>query len=163
MSYSLDVLVTKKLIEQATRRFWISLVGQGGIIKLVIASLVMILVILFVEEVWIKALCAFVVLLVPCVGFMGYFIFLRRAYSRLERMDSNQITFQFTHQGFSLRSDLGIGEVPWKMVDKIQRYPDVWLIYVSSRDYLYLPAAQMSSEMQTFIMEQAAKHSITAK
>lgn len=163
MSYSLDVLVTKKLIEQATRRFWINVVGQGGITKLVIACVVLLLGILFIEEVWIKALCALVVLMFPCVGFLGYFSILRRACSRLERMDSKQITFQFTEQGLSSRSDLGNGEIPWKMVDKIQRYPDVWLIYVGSRDYLYLPAAQMSSEMQTFIMEQAAKHSLTAK
>lgn len=157
MEYELDFTVTKDLIRTATRRFWLQFVGWSSVIRWLAASVAISVGGIFFRQTWLYGLMAFFIVSLPLIWIMGYSTFLRRAFRRYDRMQSKQITYRFTEQGIGTKSDLGSAEVPWRMLDKIQRYPDVWLLFFGQRDYVYLPAVEITEPLKSYLELQAGQ------
>ena len=154
--------VTGELVTAATRRFWLSYIGRGGILRWLGASCLIVLLAASMRQPLAYALILVMVLGFPLLWVLGYFVFLRRAFHRFDRMESKVVTFRFTEQGLGSQSDLGSADIPWRMLDRIQCYPDVWLLYFGSRDYAYLPAAEITAETRSYIHRLAKEHGIKA-
>ncbi len=160
MQYQYEFVVTEELIAKAVRRFWLQYVGWVGLLRWFAVAVALILSLLFVHQALFTGFAWAAVILVPLIWLAGYVVFLSRAYSRYKRMDSKLITYRFTEDVIGTRSDLGTAEFPWRMLDKVRRFPDVWLLFVGRRDYVYLPAEHMDKELQMFIIRQAENHNI---
>jgi len=106
------------------------------------------------------AVVALVVVFVPLVWVGGYFTFLRRAFYRYGQMQSKSVSYRFTEEGLGARSDMGSGETPWRMLDRVQRYPDVWLLFFRRRGYVYLPVIEMTESVKGYILQQAEKQGV---
>lgn len=104
MEYQLSFTVTPDLIKAATRRFWLQFVGWGGLLRWVIVSVALIVLSILGRQTWSYGMAALVIVLIPSIGVGGYFTVLRRALHRYGRM-----------------------------LDKVQRYPDVWLLFFGRR------------------------------
>ena len=162
MEYQLDFTVTPDLIRAATRRFWLQFVGWGGLLRWAVISIGLVVLNVFERQTWSYGVTALVVVFIPTIWVVGYFTFLRRAFHRYGQMQSKLISYRFTEQGLGTKSDLGSTEIPWRMLDKVQRYPDVWLLFVGRRDYAYLPAPEMTETLKDYILQQTSRHSIKA-
>ena len=159
MEHQLSVIVTKELITIANRRFWIQFVGWGGLIRWVLVSVVVFSLCVLARQAWAYGLIVLAVC-IPLIWVGGYLTFLRRAFYRYDQMQSKLLSYRFTEQGLESASDLGRAEVPWRMMEKVQRYPDVWLLFFGSRAYVYLPVAEMTEPLKEYIRQQAEKHGI---
>lgn len=160
MEHQLDFTVTRGLVTTATRRFWLQFIGWGGFLRWAAVSVVLVILSIIGRQAWSYAAVALVVVFVPLVWVGGYFTFLRRAFSRYGRMQSKSVSYRFTEASFGAKTDLGSGEVPWRMLDKVQRYPDVWLLFFGRRDYVYLPTAELTEPVKDYILQQAKKQGI---
>lgn len=90
----------------------------------------------------------------------GYFTFLRRAFYRYGQMQSKLVSYRFTEEGLGAKTDLGSGEISWQMLDRVQRYPDVWLLFFGRRDYVYLPVAEMTEPLKDYLLQQAERQGV---
>ena len=160
IEYQLSFTVTPDLIKAATRRFWLQFVGWGGLLRWAIVSIALIVLSILGRQTWSYGMAALVIVLIPSIWVGGYFTFLRRALHRYGRMQSKLISYHFTEQGLGTRSDLGSAETPWRMLDKVQRYPDVWLLFFGRRDYAYLPATEMTEQLKGYILQQVGRHDV---
>ncbi len=160
MEHQFSFTVTKDLVANATRRFWLQFIGWGGLIRWAVVSLVLIILSAASRQAWSYAAVAIVVVSLPLVWGMGYFTFLRRAFNRYDRMQSKLITYRFNEQGVETQSDFGSAQVPWRMLDRVQRYPDIWLLFFGQRDYVYIPADQLAGPLKQYILQQAEEHGI---
>ena len=157
---NLTLPVTKELVTKATRRFWLQFVGWGGLIRWIVLSATFIVWMILGHRAMIYGLMALALIFIPILWVVGYFNFLRRAFSRYDQMQSKRISFRFTEAGLATKSDLGSAEIPWRMLDKVQRYPDVWLLFFGKRDYAYLPTAEMTEPLASYLLQQAEKHGV---
>lgn len=70
---------------------------------------------------------------------------------KFERMDEATARFRFTDESVGMESDIGATELKWKMIEKIWKYPDVWLVFIAKQGYVTLPTASMDDELKQFI------------
>ncbi len=162
MEHQLNFTVTKDLITIATRRFWLQFVGWVGLIRWAVISTGLFVLSVLDKQAWSYGPIAFIIVCIPLIWGVSYFTFLRRAFHRYDQMQNKQITYRFTEQGLGTKSDLGSAEIPWRMLEKVLRYHDVWLLFFGRRDYAYLPVAEMSEPLKDFIRQQAEKHGVKA-
>ena len=162
MEHLINFTVTPSLITAATRRFWLQFVGWGGLLRWVAVSTALLVLSILGRQTWCYGVAALVIVFIPSIWAGGYFTFLRRALYRYGRMQSKAISYRFTEQGLGTKSDLGSAEIPWRMLDKVQCYPDVWLLYFGRRDYAYLPVAEMTEPLKGYILQQAGQHGVKA-
>ncbi len=159
MEYQLDFTVTKDLVKTATRRFWLQFVGWGGLLRWTIMPVVLIVLSVLGRRDWLYALIVFATISVPLIWVLGFFNFLRRAFYRYDQMQSKLVSYRFTEQGMETKSDLGSADIPWRMLEKVQCYPDVWLLFFGRRDYAYIPATKMTEPLKNFVLQQAGNKS----
>lgn len=160
--HEINFIVTKDLVAAATRRFWLQFVGWGGLLRWMLMSAGLTVLIVFSRQTWAYGVIALLVVLIPMIWVGGYFVFLRRAIHRYGRMESKLISYRFTEQGLLAKSDMGSAEIPWRMLDKVQCHPDVWLLFFGRRDYAYLPTAEIPEPLKEYILQQAQATSAKA-
>ena len=160
MEHELNFTVTKDLMTTATRRFWLQFVGWGGLIRWAVASVALLAGSVAGRQVWLYGVVALLIVFIPLIWVFGYFSFLRRAFYRYGQMQSKLISYRFTEAGLGSKSDLGSADIPWRMLEKVQRYPDVWLLFVGRRDYAYFPVSAMPDGLGAYILQQAEEHGI---
>ena len=162
MGHELNYTVTQDVVTAATRRFWLQFIGWAGLARWGVASAAIVVLSLIFHQVWFYGLAVFAIVFVPLIWVFGYVTFLRRALYRYGKMQSKLISFRFSDEGLGTKSDLGSAEISWRMLDKVQRYPDVWMLFFGKRDYVYFPAAKISEPLEAYILQQAEKHGIKA-
>jgi len=101
-----------------------------------------------------------VVVFAPLVWVGGYFTSLRRAFYRYGKMQSKSVSYRFTEASFGAKTGLGSGEISRRMLDRVQRYPDVWLLFFGHRDYVYLPTAELTEPVKGYILQQAERQGV---
>ncbi len=77
-------------------------------------------------------------------------------------MQNKLISYHFTEKGLETKSDLGSAEIPWRMLKKVQCYPEVWLLIFGRGSYAYLPIAEMTEPLKGYILQQAEQHGVQA-
>jgi hypothetical protein len=169
MQYELSYTLSKDIVDKAIQKL---LFYQGFGIKIWIGvtatllPLISLIITLFPHPGKSMALVVAVVFLaLPASGFFGmiyfYATYQHRLYRDYNRMNSKVITYQFTEDAITSRSELGVIETPWRTVDKIRCFPDIWLFILAGGGYIYLSADHISRELQTFILKQAQMYRIT--
>ncbi|MEP6754153.1 MAG: YcxB family protein [Chthonomonadales bacterium] len=103
------------------------------------------------------------VLITPVMWVIGYSTMLWRSNERYRRMASKEITFRFTGESVTTCSDLGTAEVPWRMMDKIRRYPEMWLLYFGKNAYIYVPTEKMDEGLKELILRKASELGVKVK
>jgi hypothetical protein len=74
-----------------------------------------------------------------------------KAIEGVRMMSDKTGKFTFTESGFRAESENGATELPWRLVDKVIQYPEVWLISVRG-NYITLPIATVPDETLAFIL-----------
>lgn len=150
--------MTGQLVKKANQHFWLRsytprrLIGDG-LVAAVFAYF-------FVtgDRSWmIGALGTSIVILLG-VRLASYFILLKRALARLDQMNLKAATVTIGEDGISVKSDLGSSELPWRLIARVWRFPELWLIFPTGSHYFTLPAAALDEEAQAFIIGKVSEH-----
>lgn len=70
---------------------------------------------------------------------------------KFKRMDEPTAKFRFTDDLIGIESNIGWTELSRKMIEKIWKYPSLWLVFIAKQGYITLPTANLDEELKQFI------------
>ena len=158
MSHQVVVTYDQEIVRKAIKYFWLrsftikEFVGDSFILALFIYNVVT------GDKSWFLGFAGACVIGILTIRLGSYFVPLKQGLSRLEKMNSKTVTFHFTEGSLSAESDLGRWEVPWKLIEKIWKFPELWLLFPAQAGHFSLPVAELSDEIRLFITGQVQKH-----
>jgi hypothetical protein len=144
---------TETLLRQAVLAFWRRSVGVVGFL---VAQALLVCGLAFLlwsgDRSWMVGALGTVLFLDCAVALAVYFFHLRRSLAKFRAMGSPSAVLTLDEGSVSLASDLGSTSVPWSAVKEVWRFPDFWLLLFSKAQFVTIPLASVSAEMQAFIM-----------
>ncbi len=87
-----------------------------------------------------------------------YFAFLNRSLAKLRKLPSKTVHYVFTETQVESTHDLGESKYSWKIIERVWRFPEVWLLFYGRNAFFTLPVDAASREALTFIEEQVKRH-----
>lgn len=86
----------------------------------------------------------------------AYFVRTSRKAGLLGQLTDRSALCRITDEGVELHNQLGNTAVPWRMVGKVVRYPDVWLLFIGPQP-LWLPAASLGGAAGDCILDRSSR------
>ena len=157
VSKEVTIEYSEAILRQAARRFWVRFIGWDGFLAFGIAVAGFATLLFLGNRSWYTGAIGAVCAMGLAVGLIAYPVYLKRALSIFRQMETPQVTFRFDEEGISAESDLGSSSIQWKLVKKLWRFPDVWLLMFSNSSYSVLPLASIDAELKEFIIESVRK------
>jgi hypothetical protein len=161
MNREITFKYSPELIKFAVWKFWTRSIGVGGFVGYSVVVVGCLYFLLSGDRSWIVGLLGSVVLLGTGIGISSYFIYLNRSLEKFKRMDDATAKLHFNDESIGIQSDIGSTELKWKMIEKVWKYPDVWLVFIAKQGYITLPTASLDNELKEFItskIEVTEKH-----
>ena len=69
-------------------------------------------------------------------------------------MTDAHVVWSISEATLGTKSELGTVEVPWRLVTKVWRFDDVWLVFFDAGGYSTLPTAPLSDDVRNLIVRQ---------
>lgn len=151
MDREVTVSYSRELIKFAVWKFWTRTIGLSGFGVFAIVCVAFILVFLSGDRSWLLGFLAATIGFCLVIGFLSYFIYLRRSMEKFNRMETPTAKLRFTDERVGIESDIGWTELSWKVIEKIWQYPSVWLVFIAKQGYITLPTANLDDELKQFI------------
>jgi len=82
-----------------------------------------------------------------------YVIHYANAIRKFKEMGPLLASFRAEESTFTLASEIGTATFRWAAVKEVWRFTDYWLILFSKAQFVTVPIAGLSPEMQTFVLE----------
>lgn len=95
------------------------------------------------------------VLLMLVIGV--YVTHYRRGMARLRRMKVPHAVISLSKTQFAASADSGSWSVPWTTFGALWRFRNFWLLVIGTSQYVTLPLAPLSEEVQSFITSRVAE------
>ncbi|HEV2882335.1 MAG TPA: YcxB family protein [Pyrinomonadaceae bacterium] len=162
MDRKITVRYSPDLIKFAVWQFWIRSIGRGGFISFALVSLAFIYFLLSGDRSWLLGFLGSVAGLCLVFGVLSYTIYLNRSMEKFKRMETPEAKFRFTDDRIGIESDIGWAELSWKMIEKVWKFPKVWLVFIAKQGYITLPTADIDEELQQFITRKIQESGGTA-
>ena len=158
MHRQLILTYNKEFIKKANKHFWL----RSYTLKTVIGDSLVASLFAYKwikgDSSWLIGFLGMCVLVVLTIRFVTYFIPLKQGLSRFEQMQSKDVLLTLTDETFSAKSDLGLWEVPWRIIKKVWKFPELWLLFPAESGHFSLPISMLDSEAQKFIISQVQKN-----
>jgi hypothetical protein len=152
VSYSDDIL------RFTVWKFWIRSIGVGGFIGFAVICVAFLYLFLSGNRSWFVGFLGAMVCVSFGIGVVSYFIYLNRSLEKFRRMDTPSAKFRFSDDRIGIESDIGWTELSWKMIEKIWKYPSVWLVFIVKQGYFTLPTAEIDDELKEFISQKVKEN-----
>ena len=78
--------------------------------------------------------------------------YVSQARRKFAAMGDAHAVWRFSDAALGTKSGLGTTEIPWRLVTKVWRFDDVWLLFFDAGGYSTLPTAQLSPDVRDFIV-----------
>ena len=148
-----QVTYPEELTLKAARLYWFKEIGTNGFIYLVL------MIGLFIgwwalglPQWWLGFVGGVIAIWAGFIIF-SYFRILRFSLNRFRAMERKTATFTFSDDHIRVEADTGKAEFPWKTIDKIIEYPNVWLFSVVKSSFFTLPLDSVDDDVRAFIKE----------
>lgn len=158
MNREITVQYSRDLIKQAVWKFWVRSIGLSGFVGFFVVCVGFLYFLLSGDRSWFVGFLGAVVLIAAGIGIVSYFIYLNRSMEKFKRMDEPTAKFRFTDDLIGIESNIGWTEVSWKMIEKIWKYPSVWLVFIAKQGYITLPTANLDEELKQFVTAKVMEH-----
>jgi hypothetical protein len=99
--------------------------------------------------VWVAA--AFVTALCLLLCWLGHRKAVGKAVASQSKWGEFQMVYRITDEGVQFRSPYVSGDYPWRMFERLRRFPDVWFLYVNRLAAFTIPADKVTGEVGDFI------------
>lgn len=86
---------------------------------------------------------------------MVYVVHRGNGLAKLRDMGAPTAAFSADEAGMRFVSGAGDSRLPWSMVQELWQFDGVWLLLFSKAQFVTLPLADLSPQMQDFVLQQA--------
>ena len=152
MDREIIVSYSRDLINFAVWKFWTRNIGLSNFIIFALVCVAFIGVFLSGDRSWFLGFLGAAIAFCLGIGCVSYFIYLSRSTEKFNRMETPTAKFRFTDERIGIESDIGWTELSWKMIEKIWKYPSVWLVFIAKQGYITLPTVNLDDELKQFII-----------
>ncbi len=150
MEYSFDYELSEDLIRQCNREFLRTHLHWRA--KLAAVAYVVLALMMVIYDPGVKSgiVAGAGVLLFLLVG-IAYSTLLRRSRALLRKLPHRHASCVLDDDGVHIENALGKTNLEWRMLEKVVRGPEVWLMIVSRYHNFPLPAAALTDGARQFI------------
>jgi len=156
VQYDFAYEITDELMRLGTRRYMAS---QFGWPVLVLFLLYFALLVPFCMLEHFGFLCGLLtgaIFLLLLILLIAWLTRNRAALQAARRFESRAARCTMTEQGIRLENSLATSELTWKLIQKLVRAPDVWLLFMDRQRYFVLPAGLLAGAPGEFIAARVA-------
>jgi hypothetical protein len=154
----IQVTFTEALVKRTVRRFWTRLIGWHGFAIVAFLAVVIAYLLAVGDSSWLVPALGTLLGIAVLVGSSVYFVYRHRALSTLRRMAQPTALVTFTDTGVATRSDLGGGDVSWRAITQVWKFPEVWLLFVAKGTYFMIPTEALADDVRKFICDKVREH-----
>ena len=158
MQFEATVEETPRVYRQAVVRFWVRFCGRDFTLGLIAAVACAILWAGLEYRHWAVAAVGGIAFFFVFGTLSVLMMYLARARREVREIDDNSVEWTFSDDGICRRSESGDMAVSWASVDKLWRFPDVWLVFMGEPSYSMLPRESLTPLMEGFIANMVQRH-----
>ena len=155
---AITVKYTRASMLQATTCFWKRFFGLKGLAVLVALWVCVGLLWTAAPRDWLTIALVTSAVLVQILAIGVYLSHRHRVLANLARLDDGVMEFRFGEEGLGLSSSLGTSMLKWATFERLWKFPDVWLLFISKQQYIVLPVDQLPSDALDQVDSRVAGH-----
>lgn len=140
------------LLRQAVRGFWWRVTGLRFFMALVAVAIGFVVSILEGDTSWVTGVLGSVLVVGILFSVSLYVVHHRNTFQKLRDMGSPQATLEASDNALSLSSGAGSATIPWAAIVEIWKLKGCWLLLLSKSQFFTLPLADVSPELEAFIL-----------
>jgi hypothetical protein len=155
---AITVKYTRASMLQATTCFWKRFFGLKGLAVLVALWVCVGLLWTVAPHDWLTIALLTSAVLIQVLGVGAYFGYRHRVLAYLARLDDGVVEYRFDEEGLGWSSNLGASTLKWATFERLWKFPDVWLLFISKQQYIVLPVDQLPSDALDLVDSRVAGH-----
>ena len=150
--YVVHVELTDDLIRSASRRRLLRQMGRGFV---VLSAVVWsgCLVAYLTQIGWLAIIFATLGIMIAALTLNAYWRAPREAGKPYVGLGNRTITYRFNAEGYSIESGLGKARCHWKLLGRVDEWPDVWLLIQKDNRALILPVDQVDDGLAQLLRQ----------
>jgi hypothetical protein len=156
MNHETTLEYSVPLLREAVAGFWRRSGGLGMPIALLICTGVLVVLLAQGDRSWVVGALGAVVAFSTAFLVAIYIVHYRNALQKLRDMGSPRATFKASVDSFTVSSAVATSTVPWSSVTRIWKLRNCWLLLFSKAQFMTLPLASVSQDLQSFVVERVA-------
>ena len=153
MRYEVTAQYSEALIKTAVRRLTMKHLGWKVAVVWSLMLIVLVVLLWNGERDWLVGALGMTLVISMLVSLAAYVKSRRNALAFFRARTTGTTQFVFDDEGFSAASDLGTSTFRWRIIRKVWRFPEAWLLFYSNGTYSTLPTACLSDELLAFILD----------
>lgn len=153
MSHQATLTYDEQLLRRAVLAFWRRSVGIGFPVAMVVVAIAFMSLLARGESSWTVGALGMVLVFGLAFVLAIYVVHYRNAMTKLRDMGLPQATFIAEASSFSVSSGIGNSTMQWSSVVELWRFSGFWLLLFSKAQFITLPLATVSPEMQAFVLK----------
>lgn len=153
MTHQTTLRYSETLLRRSVFAFWRRTVGLGFLVALVFVGGGLAQLLYKGDTSWIVG--ALAVALVVGVSFIVaiYVVHFRNAMQKFRDMGTPEALLVVEDKAFTLTSGIGSTSLAWSSIAEVWCFTDFWLLLFSKAQFSTIPLANVSPEMQTFVLQ----------
>ena len=152
MRHDAQLTYSSGLLREAAALHWRQYFGAGFFVTVVALAVSLAFLLSRGDRSWLTGLLGAGVFagLVFCA--LAFWVPYRAAAAKLKAMNEPRATLTAEESSVTLASSLGSSTLPWSAIVAILPGRSFWLIYFSKEQFVTVPLAGLSAEMQAFVV-----------
>jgi YcxB-like protein len=153
MTLQTTLIYNESIIKKAVLSFWWRVVGFKYMVAMGLVSVGLAFGYSAGNTSWIMGVCATILFFAMAFAVVLYLVHYRNSIHKFRAMGDPQAALTLSKDSFSLSSGAGSATLPWSSVTEVWQFPEHWLLLFSKSQFSTLPVANLSPEIQAFIIE----------
>ncbi|KTC98434.1 YcxB family protein [Legionella erythra] len=151
--HQITLTYDESMVRKAIFRFWKRTVGLVYMLALVLMTILFAILLYQGNRSWLVGALGAVLLISFLMILTLYLVHFRNAWYKFKEMGSPVASFIAAENSATISSSAGSSTFPWSAIKEVWRYDDLWLFFFSKSQFVTFPSAQVSEEVQTYILQ----------
>ena len=153
MEHQTTLIFSEPLIRQAVFAFWRRSIGVLFFVALALLAIALAYLLYAGDRTWLVGVFASVLALGIGLPIALFVVHYRNSTQKLRTMGLPQASLVATESALSFSSGAGSSSLPWSAVSEIWQFPTFWLLLFSKAHFATVPLADISPDIQAFIVQ----------
>lgn len=141
------------IVRKAVFRFWKRTIGLFYLVALVILTILFFVLLYQGNRSWLIGVLGTALVFSLIFIVTLYLVHFRQSWHKFKEMGTPVATFIATESSATISSRAGTSTFPWSAIKEVWRYDDIWLLFFSKNQFVTFPCAQVSHDVQVYVLE----------